>query len=55
MTCELHEDVACEHCQEPYCPDEMESIYQQYEELHKAVQDAIIELDRFVDEYGEVL
>ena len=55
MTCELYEDVTCEHCQELYCPDEMESIHQEYEELQRAVDDAIMELKRFIEEYEDVL
>ena len=54
MTCEIY-DGACEHCCEPYCPDKIEEIYTEHAELKKAVEDAMLELEGFVEEYGEVL
>jgi len=55
MTCEINPDMSCEFCEIPYCPDKFEDIQREHYELTQAVQDAIMELERFKDEYGEVL
>ena len=55
MTCELYEEGDCEICYKPYCPDKIEEIYQEHAELKKAVEDAIYELEAFVEEFKEIL
>lgn len=56
MSCEIYgEEYDCATCCEPYCPHDIERIFTEHAELKKAVEDAVYELEVFVEEFGEIL